>query len=594
MKALILAGGYATRLWPLTKDKAKPLLLVNGKPLVTHVVDKIPAEMEIFIATNAPFKKDFTAWKKTLKRPVNVIFEKTSNDTNKLGAIGAIASFIKENSIDEDLLVIGGDNYFKFDVHEFLAQYRRKTLIGAYDVGDYEEAKRFGVLSVKGTKVTEFSEKPKNPKSTLVNTLCCVFPKEVYPLLFDFVKIHSDNQGSFIEHLVKKTDVEAFVTAQDWFDIGSFEGYMEAHKKASKERNRDETSKFYGVDFWGENNVIKGNVFFDEGTCVKDSTIENCIILSGCIIEDSVIKNCIIDEGSYIRNAKISEQMIEKGSHIMDVEMNKTKKRHLSKDLAKDSGLPIELKGSELYLDGKKLPFATRMLEDARSYLAKSNAKSNVAELYRMFRDVHMSADESKLRKNHLRYDITIIAPGFIGDEYVKTIGHYHPIKKGAKVSYPEIYEVIDGHANFILQKVKGGKVIDVLVADSKAGDKVIIPPDYGHVTINVGNVPLILANVTADNFSSEYGDFERLKGAAVYRTKEGWKPNPKYEIESYRKVKPNVNYEYLDLNLPLYKSLAKNVKLYDYLVSPENYSFDDVFEVVSETKVLNKAGNLR
>ncbi|KKR27880.1 MAG: Glucose-6-phosphate isomerase [candidate division CPR2 bacterium GW2011_GWD2_39_7] len=525
-------------------------------------------------------------WKKTIKRPINLVFEETSSDTNKLGAIGAIASFVKENNLTEELLVIGGDNYFKFDVQDFLSNYNGKTLIGAYDIGDLKEAKKFGVLSVKDNKVIEFQEKPKNPKSTLVNTLCCVFPTNIYPLLFDFVKIHTDNQGSFIEHLVKETDVEAYVTAEDWFDIGSFDGYMEAHKRAPKERNHDEVSKFYGVDFWGEGNVIKGNVFFDQGAAIKDSTIENCIIFSDCKIEDSVIKNCIIDEGAYINNAKITGQIIEKGSHITDVIMNKEKKIHLGRDLAKDSGLPIKIQGSDLYLGNKKLEYATRSLEDARPYLAKSKALCKIEELYRMFRDVYLQSDLEMLRKNNLRYDITIIAPGLIGDEYVKTIGHYHPLKEGAAVSYPEIYEVIEGHANFILQKAEDGKVEDFIVVQGQAGDKVIIPPDYGHVTINVGNTPLIMANVTADNFSSEYGDFKKLRGAAMYRTKEGWKANPRYEIENFKKAKPNLSFKYLDVDLPLYKSLINDHAMYDYLVNPEKYSFKDALEITSTIKI--------
>ena len=585
MKALILAGGYATRLWPLTKEKAKPLLLVNGKPMVTHVLDKIPSEIEVFVATNEPFKKDFNAWKKNLHRPVKMIYEKTSNNANKLGAIGAIASFIKENNIKEDLLIIGGDNYFKFEIQDFLANYKGDTLIAAYNVGSLEKAKRFGVLSVQGNKVVEFAEKPQEPKSTLVNTFCCVFPKSIYPMLFDFVKIHTDNQGSFIEYLVNKTDVRAYITEEDWFDIGSFDGYMEAHRNASKERNHDTSSKFFGVDFWGEKNTIKGNVFIDEGTAIKNSTINNCIILGHCMIEDSTLKNCIIDEGSYISNCKLSETMIEKGTHMSNTVLRKDKKKHLDRDLSIDAGIAVKLKGFELYLKNKKVEFASRFLEDARPYLAKSKAESKIEELYRMYRDVHLDSDEAKLRNNHLRYDITVVVPGLVGDEYVKTVGHYHPIIEGSKVTYPEIYEVIEGHANYVLQNCKENHCNEVIVIDAKAGDKVVIPPNYGHVTINDGHKYLVMANITADNFSSDYKDYKRYHGAAVYRTKDGWVPNSKYKVASYKKVRPNLSWYKYDENLPLYKSLIKNTYNYDFLVSPDKYDFSKVFEAVSEIK---------
>lgn len=586
MKALVLAGGYATRLWPLTKDKAKPLLLVNGKPLVSHVVDKIPHNIETYVATNATFKKDFNKWEKSLNRKVHLVFEETSNNNNKLGAIGAIADFVKKYNIKEDLLVIGGDNYFKFEVADFLANYKGDTLIAAYNIGNLEQAKKFGVLSVQGSKVVEFSEKPQSPKSTLVNTLCCVFPTSIFPILFDFVKIHSDNQGSFIEHLVKKTSVQAYITEDDWFDIGSFEGYMEAHRKASKEREFNSSSRFFGVDFWGTNNVIKGNVFIDEGSTIKNSVIDNCIILSNCIIEDSYLKNCIIDENSCICNCKISEQMIEKGSSITDCVMSKQRKKHLDKDLSKTAGIPVKLQGYDLLLKNKPVEFSARTLEEARPYLAKGDAESNIKELYRMYRDIHLEVDAEKLKEHHLRYDITVIAPGIIGKEHVKTIGHYHPFKKNTNVTYPEIYEVIEGRANYLLQKVNGNMAEEVLVFDAKSGDKVIIPPGYGHVTINIGHSPLVMANITADNFSSEYGSYKELRGAAMYKTRDGWKPNNKYKVMSYKKVKPNLSFHLYDEDLPLYKSLVKRPRLYDFLVNPEKYNFKNSYDVIADIKI--------
>jgi glucose-1-phosphate thymidylyltransferase len=586
MKALILAGGYATRLWPLTKDKAKPLLLVNGKPIITHVVEKIPQDMEVYVATNSAFRKDFQKWNKTVNRPLNLIFEKTTNNANKLGALGAIANFIKEYGVTDDLLIIGGDNYFKFEIEDFLGAYNGNTLIAAYDLGDLEQAKRFGVLSVKGNKVVEFEEKPSSPKSTLINTFCCVFPSTIYPLLFDLIKTTSDNQGSFIEYLIKKTEVEAFITSDDWFDIGSFQGYMSAHQKIDRDRNHHSIAKFYGVDFCGSKNVLKGNVFIDEGSVIKNSTIENCIIMANCTIEDSSIKNCIIDEQTTVSNCKLSEQMIEKKSFLHNLLMDKEVKKHLNKDLAKDSGLPIKIKGYDLYLKDKKLKYAVRTLKELKGYLLKPRRDISLSELYRMYRDVAISTDREKLKKHGLRYDITIIAPGIIGEEFVKTIGHYHPTKEGKNLTFPEIYEVIDGSANYILQRPTTNGY-EVLVVEAKSGDKVIIPPGYGHVTVNTGNKALVMANVVADNFSSQYEDYKNFRGAAVYRMASGFKPNPKYgKIDHYQKVKPNTCFDLYDLNLPLYTSATKQPSNYDYLVNPENYDFSDCFEKIADIKI--------
>jgi len=586
MKVLVLAGGYATRLWPLTKDKAKPLLLVNGKPIITHVVEKIPQEMEVYVATNNVYRKDFQKWNKTVNRPLNLIFEKTTNNTNKLGALGAIANFIKEYGITDDLLIIGGDNYFKFEIQDFLGAYKGNTLIAAYDLGDLEQAKRFGVLLVKGNKVIEFEEKPQNPKSTLINTFCCVFPSSIYPLLFELIKTTSDNQGSFIEYLIKKTEVDAYITGDDWFDIGSFQGYMAAHQKIARDRNHHSIAKFHGVDFCGIKNILKGNVFIDEGSVIKNSVVENCIIMANCIIEDSTVKNCIIDEGTTVNNCRLNEQMIEKGSFLNSILMDRESKKHLNKDLAKDSGLPIKIKGYDLYLKDKKLKYTSRNFNELKNYLFKPKSNTSLQELYRMYRDVSLEVDRDKLRKNGLRYDITIIAPGIIGDEFVKTIGHYHPIKEGTEVTYPEIYEVIDGNANYILQKPTNNGY-EVLVIEAKSGDKVIIPPGYGHVTVNTGNKALVMANVVANNFSSKYEDYKNNRGAAIYRLASGFKSNLKYgKVDYYKKVRPNPNFDLYDFNFPLYTSAVKHPSGYNYLINPEDYDFNECFEKIANVKI--------
>lgn len=314
MRALIMAGGFATRLWPLTKEKAKPLLLLNGKPLVSHIIEKIPEDVPICVATNKRFEKDFLKWRRNIDRQIHLIFEETKSDKEKLGVLGAIAECIKDQEIKEDLLLIGGDNYFDFSIENFLSVYKGIPLIAAYNIGNPEEAKKFGVLVTKGSKVIEFQEKPENPRSTLVNTFCSVFPPSIFPVLFEFVKHYKDNFGAFIEHLLeKKIDVQAYITTKNWFDIGSFEGYIDAHKKAEKERNS--IGRFFGVDMWGKN-TFKGKVFVDKGTVIKDSHLEDCVILDNCEIQNSTVKNCIIDEGCRIRDCNLSYEVIAKGRNL--------------------------------------------------------------------------------------------------------------------------------------------------------------------------------------------------------------------------------------------------------------------------------------
>ncbi|MCU0637993.1 MAG: glucose-6-phosphate isomerase [Methanothrix sp.] len=145
-------------------------------------------------------------------------------------------------------------------------------------------------------------------------------------------------------------------------------------------------------------------------------------------------------------------------------------------------------------------------------------------ELYYMYRDLYLSrSDREMLLQQNLRYDITIIPPGMLGSEYMKTAGHYHPAAKGGRVTYPELYEVLEGEALYLLQNIDQS---DVVVVYASAGDKVIVPPDYGHVTINRSNKTLKMANFVARDFSSLYEPYREKGGAAYFFTKEGWIKN--------------------------------------------------------------------
>lgn len=317
MKAIVLAGGYATRLWPLTKERAKPLLLLNDKPLMTHIIDDIPDGIDIIVSTNKKFGKDFRKWKKGLgERGLRVTIgcENTHSEEKKLGAIGAIVECIKRFNIKEDIFVIGGDNFFGFSFEKFLKSYQGIPMLAAYNIGSFTKAKRFGVLNIRGSKVIEFQEKPENPTSTLVNTLCSVIPQSTFHHLIHFSKTYSDNYGEFITYLLKKKiDVQAWVTTKEWFDIGSFEGYIEAHKTA--ERKRDHRGQYFGGAFWGKNS-LHGKVFIDKGTVVRDSELEDCIIMQNCSIINSKVKNCIIDEDATIRNCNLAYEMVEHGRKV--------------------------------------------------------------------------------------------------------------------------------------------------------------------------------------------------------------------------------------------------------------------------------------
>lgn len=200
-------------------------------------------------------------------------------------------------------------------------------------------------------------------------------------------------------------------------------------------------------------------------------------------------------------------------------------------------------------------------------------------DLYYMYRDLHLSTtDHSVIKKKNLRYDITVIPPSNLGMEFVKTAGHYHPLIKGQEYTYPEVYEVLEGEAHYLLQKYveSPDKIKDVVFIHALKGDKVIIPPNYGHVTINPSAQKLMMSNWVSRDFSSIYEPYQRLGGAAYYElASTNLIPNEKYdELPELRQLKPT-NLSEVDFHKKkdMYKLIRESEKL-DYLNNPEKYDW--------------------
>ncbi len=144
--------------------------------------------------------------------------------------------------------------------------------------------------------------------------------------------------------------------------------------------------------------------------------------------------------------------------------------------------------------------------------------------LYWMYRDVCRPEDREKLRPDRLRFDLSVFVPAKLGSELLKSSGHFHPLVPGFPISYPELYEVVHGQATFILQKVNNIcarpqdlVVEDVIVLEVQAGQKAMMPPDYGHVTVNTGAEPLVTVNWVCTDFTSHYYSVEQMRGFAYY-----------------------------------------------------------------------------
>lgn len=141
--------------------------------------------------------------------------------------------------------------------------------------------------------------------------------------------------------------------------------------------------------------------------------------------------------------------------------------------------------------------------------------------IYRMYRSFMRPSDAKVFKARNIRHDITIMASLDIGSEQNKTLGHYHPVASGG-LTYPEVYHVLNGRATYLLQKEEAGGITDFVAVDAKQGDALIIPPNYGHVTVNTGDEPLVMANLVSDRFVSVYEGYVNMGGAAYYLLKDG------------------------------------------------------------------------
>ena len=245
MKVVILAAGYGTRLQSIAANTPKPLLPINGQPLLNYVFDRVESLTdlaEIVVVSNNKFYSVFLQWAATLncRVPVRVVNDGTNTPEERLGSIGDIEFTIRESKINDDVLVVGGDNLFDFDLdayYRFANARPQHVTIGVYDIHDIQEATLFGVVALgPNGKIVSFEEKPKQPKSTLVAMCFYYFPKTTLPLFTTYLEQNqkADRAGDYIRWLCEVSDVYGFQFNGKWYDIGSIESYREAQEKFIK------------------------------------------------------------------------------------------------------------------------------------------------------------------------------------------------------------------------------------------------------------------------------------------------------------------------------------------------------------------------
>lgn len=242
MKVLILAAGYATRLYPLTLTQPKPLLDVAGKPMIDYVMDHlapIGGIDRVYVVTNAKFAGQFQTWADDYgaraKLNFTIINDGSTDDSNKLGAIGDLHLVLQREQIDDDLIVVAGDNLFSESLAGFgqLIRQRNAPVLGVYDVRSLDQAKKYGVVAINSEGViTQFVEKPAQPPSTLISVALYYYPRAVLPLVDQYIAEgnNPDQPGRLIQWLYPRQPVYTWAVPGLWFDIGSKETLEEANR----------------------------------------------------------------------------------------------------------------------------------------------------------------------------------------------------------------------------------------------------------------------------------------------------------------------------------------------------------------------------
>ena len=247
MKVIILAAGYATRLYPLTLTQPKPLLPVAGKPMVEHVLDNlapITAIDRVYVVTNAKFATHFQTWSDhsratKSKFDFTIVNDGTTDDANKLGAIGDLNYVITTQGLDDDFLVVAGDNLFSDQLGEFgkFCIEKNAPVEAVYDVGNLEEIKKYNSITTDADgRITFFEEKPKHPVSTLTGIALYYYPKSTIALIKQYIAEgnNPDQPGRLVQWLYPRTAVYTWRVPGLWFDIGSRETLEEANKIFAK------------------------------------------------------------------------------------------------------------------------------------------------------------------------------------------------------------------------------------------------------------------------------------------------------------------------------------------------------------------------
>ena len=242
MDSIVLAGGFAKRMLPLTKNTPKQLLDVAGEPMLSHVLKSLEeiSPERVIISVNSFFSSHFSQFIDDYSGPLNLqlFVESSENEEEKLGALGALNLLFSELNITGPVFIAGGDNLSNFDLAAMVSKSERtnRDVIGLYDVEDNNLAKLYGIAELKSDRIVDFVEKPSEPKSTLAATAYWLLSTDGISNFFDYINSGGDRDalGNFLTWNIKRNEVLSVSYRGTWYDIGDLESYKTAQNWLSE------------------------------------------------------------------------------------------------------------------------------------------------------------------------------------------------------------------------------------------------------------------------------------------------------------------------------------------------------------------------
>jgi len=319
MDAVVLAGGYATRLWPITRNRPKMFLPVGDQTVIDSVFDDLERDDRVntvYVSTNERFAEEFEAYlaESGFEKPVLSV-EDTTGEDEKFGVVGALGQLIEREGVDDDLLVVAGDNLISFDLAEFVDFFDETgaPAIVAYDVGSRERAKSYGLVELDGTEVVDFQEKPDDPKSTLVSIGAYVFPEDTLPLFEEYLADgeNPDEPGWFVQWLQSRGAVHAFTFDGAWYDIGTPEAYLDAVAWAL-----DGEAKVH-PEATVENADVSPNSHVMAGAEVRDATVEGSVVFPEATVTNSHVSESVVDEHATVADTDLDGSLVGGYSRLL-------------------------------------------------------------------------------------------------------------------------------------------------------------------------------------------------------------------------------------------------------------------------------------